>query len=135
MPSLDDININRQVRTVLVKHWVDLGRLSVRTVKGRCAIRGAIVRLPGIRDELTAATVDSIFLDIRRICGTGNLRVDLDNWSNSSGFWKPIATGASPHSTPKAVSRSSSSRGGSFLISDSTGDAPKQENPHSPDSI
>jgi hypothetical protein len=42
MMEMIDLDINRGVRRVLVKHWIDLGRISVRTTRGRVPCYDAI---------------------------------------------------------------------------------------------
>lgn len=82
-----DLDINRAVRTVLVKHWIDLGRLSVRSTDGKLYIRGALSRIAGINEELTSAIVDAMFSEIKRIRNLRQVYPLLENWTNDSGSW------------------------------------------------
>ncbi len=88
--SRTDLDINRRIRQVLVRHWIDLGSLSVRSSFGRVSIRGTLRRLEGYREELTPTLVDQMFLEIRRIPEIERLIIELDNWVNVSGQWKPL---------------------------------------------
>ena len=87
MTSTTDLAINRHVRRIMVKHWIDLGRMSIRTVRGVVVVYGRLQRIPG-RDELIPPTVESIFYDIRRIKEVKWVRPHLDNWSNDAGLWQ-----------------------------------------------
>ena len=88
--SQEDLEINRAVRRILVRHWLDLGRLSVRSSLGRLTIRGAVDRIEGVREELTGALVDAIFNEIRRIPAVRNLHAEISNWVNQGGRWQPL---------------------------------------------
>jgi hypothetical protein len=84
---ISDLDINRHIRRVLVKHWIDLGKLSIRTTKGRVAIRGYLDRISGSQERLSSPVVDGMFNDIERINGVERMQVDLANWVNSEGKW------------------------------------------------
>ena len=85
--SQTDLDINRAVRTVLVKHWIDLGRLSVRSSDGKLYIRGSLNRIAGINEELTSSIVDAMFAEIKRIKTIRQVYPALENWSNDTGSW------------------------------------------------
>ena len=89
MPEQSDLELNRAVRRVFVKHWVDLGRISVRSAKGNVLIRGRLMRIAGTKDELTTPITEHIFEEIQRIKGVRRLTVNLDNWIKEGGFWRP----------------------------------------------
>ena len=88
--SQDDLRINRDVRRILVKHWLDLGRLSVRSSLGRLMIRGSLERIRGVKEELTPAIVNEMFRKMNHIDGVARLNIELDNWSNDDGRWVPV---------------------------------------------
>ena len=102
MTAVSDLDVNRQIRRVLVKHWLDLGRLSIRTSSGHVTIRGFLRRIPGSQGELTANIVESIFAEINRIKDVGRCTVDLTNWINASGSW--METGAEMIETHRSMS-------------------------------
>ena len=77
MATQSDLDINRGVRRILVKHWIDLGRISVRSSQGRLLIRGSLLRIPGTTQELTTPIVDAIFYDIQRLRGVKHLTAHL----------------------------------------------------------
>lgn len=93
-----DLEINRGVRRVLVRHWIDLGRISVRTISGKVHIRGTLERITGVKEPLSGAILEAMFADIRRLRGIARLNVELENWHNKSGLWhstgKPAQTGS-----------------------------------------
>ena len=88
--SQADLDVNRSVRTILVKHWIDLGRLSVRSSDGKLWIRGSLARIAGTSDELTPAIVDAMFEDIKRIRSIKQFYFMLENWTNDMGAWHEI---------------------------------------------
>jgi len=89
MNNQSDLDTTRHVRRILVKHWIDLGRLSVRCDRGRILVRGLLQRIPGTQQELTTPLVDAIFYELGRIKGVSRVTPYLDNWSNEGGRWRP----------------------------------------------
>jgi len=85
-----DLDINRGVRSILVKHWIDLGRLSVRSTDGKVYVRGALTRIGGVSEDLSSAIVENIFSEIKRIREVKQIYPSLENWTNDSGSWQQI---------------------------------------------
>ena len=94
MPPPSDLDINRGVRRVLVKHWVDLGRLSVRSTQGAVMLYGVLQRVSGRNDDLTPRIVDTIFQEIKRVRGVTRITAHFENWKVESGAWQPISRAA-----------------------------------------
>ena len=84
-----DLEINRNVRKVLVRNWIDLGRLSVRSTNGTLQIRGVLQRISGVSDELTVGAVETMFKQLKRISNVRNMRVTIENWTQVAGRWLP----------------------------------------------
>ena len=85
-----DLEINRKARKVFVKHWIDLGNISLRSINGSLTIRGTLMKIFGQNEELSSPVVESIFNDINRIQGVSRLRTEIDNWTNAAGLWQPV---------------------------------------------
>ena len=83
-----DLEINRNVRRVLVRHWLDLGRIFIRSTNGHVSLRGSLSRIHGMNDPINSATVDTIFTEIKRVRNVKNISPDLDNWFCERGAWK-----------------------------------------------
>ena len=75
---------------MLVRHWIDLGRLSVRTFQGKVFIQGSLERIGGVEEQLTPAIVDTMFAELKRNRNILRLKIDLNNWSNATGKWLPV---------------------------------------------
>ena len=86
----DDLEINRSIRSIFVRHWIDLGRVSIHTTNGNSFIHGSLSRIEGFKDELTSAIVNAIFTDAKRIRNIRHVRVELDNWTDVAGGWTHI---------------------------------------------
>lgn len=84
-----DLEINSAVRRVLVRHWIDLGRVSIRTQKGKVTVRGTLDKLSESDQPLTGTVVEGIFGDIRRIHGVLRVMAELQNWEQCSFGWRP----------------------------------------------
>jgi hypothetical protein len=74
-----DLEINCRVRRVLVRHWIDLGKVSVRTSRGVVSLNGSLLRLPHVAADVDAATPAGIFEEIKRIPDVRRLQLNLDN--------------------------------------------------------
>jgi hypothetical protein len=74
-----DLDINCRVRRVLVRHWIDLGKISVRTARCVVSLSGSLMRLPHIAPNADAATPSTIFEEIKRIPDVRRLQLNLDN--------------------------------------------------------
>ncbi|OVE74632.1 hypothetical protein BVX94_00010, partial [bacterium B17] len=100
-----------------VKHWIDLGRLSMRSAAGRVYVRGTLERIYGNTEKITPTLVDTIFTEIKRVKGVKGVTPDLDNWTNEAGAWKPAGQ---PDSKKKRDdSDRTSGTGGTYDIDDS----------------
>ena len=94
-PQLTRIEIYRQTRIVLVRHLVDIGRLSIQISTSHLHLHGSLCRLPGVTAALTPEIVQSIFSELGRIQGIRRVDGDFDNWRQSDkvgGSWAPVAT-------------------------------------------
>jgi|GEM_PF-2678117 len=88
--SQADLDINRSVRSIFVKHWIDLGRLSVRSSDGKLWVRGELTRIAGVNEELTPQVVDTMFEEIKRNRNVKQAFFVLENWNNDSGAWHEV---------------------------------------------
>ncbi|MFH0954229.1 MAG: hypothetical protein V1873_07865 [Verrucomicrobiota bacterium] len=84
--------VYRQVRVILVRHLIDLGRLTVLISLDSLQIKGSMERLPGVKAALTPDIVTVIFMEMRRIPGIRRVQTKLDNWLQDDGVgaWRPI---------------------------------------------
>ncbi|HTS16696.1 MAG TPA: hypothetical protein VMP11_03910 [Verrucomicrobiae bacterium] len=74
-----DLDINCRVRRVLVRHWIDLGKISVRTARSVVSLSGSLKRLPHIAPDIDAATPSSVLEEIKHIPDVRRLQLSLDN--------------------------------------------------------
>ena len=85
--------IYRQVRVVLVRHLIDIGRLSIQISMSHLRLHGSLCRLPGVTAALTPDIVQSIFSELGRIHGIRRVDGDFDNWrrlDDAGASWLPI---------------------------------------------
>lgn len=82
-----DLELNRAVRQSLVRHWIDLGKISFRSVNGRVYLRGNLVRISGVSEDLTDRIMDNMFNEIRHIRGVTFVNAEFDNWTCPQGTW------------------------------------------------
>lgn len=91
MKTVSDLDINKEIRKILVRHWIDLGLLSIRTTNSVSYLRGELVRIKGVDESLSTSIVDTMIRDIERIDGLRRLNLEFENWSNATGRWLPLA--------------------------------------------
>ena len=84
MTFLSDTNINSSVRRILVQHWIDLGSLSIRTIRGVVTVSGALVKLRDSRAVIGQEELEGIRLAIQRCPGVRRLQLDLTNMETPS---------------------------------------------------
>jgi hypothetical protein len=82
-----DLKNNQSIRKVLVRHWIDLGRVNIYSRGGTATIRGTLQLLRGVKHELDAALVERIFREINRIREIKRVTVELENWAFIEGVW------------------------------------------------
>jgi hypothetical protein len=90
MNAQTDLDVARGVRRIMVKHWIDLGRLSIRSTGGRVSMYGLLQRISGMREPLTGPLVDEMFREMRRVGGVRFISAHLDNWTDQGGMWRPV---------------------------------------------
>ena len=109
MDKVSDLDINCRVRRALVRHWIDLGRLSVRTTRGAVHLSGSLLRLPNGGPALDSMTVAAIVTEIRQIPDVRRVRTSFENWVEDSGAWvtagrkSALCSGATDCATPDSA--------------------------------
>lgn len=83
----EDLKNNQGIRKVLVRHWIDLGRISIHSAGGRATIRGSMMLLRGVKHELDSQAMENIMREIKHIREIRLLNVELDNWVQVDGAW------------------------------------------------
>ena len=92
-PQLNRIEIYRQVRVVLVRHLIDIGRLSIQISMSHLRLQGSLCRLPGVTSALVPEIIQSIFSELGRIQGIRRVDGDFDNWrtvDTHGTSWAPV---------------------------------------------
>ncbi len=91
-PVPSRFEINRKSRQVLVRHWIDLGHLTITATPSSVRLRGSLRRLPGSGDKLTSRAVETIFEELNRIKDVRHIEADFDNWhkAGTASLWKPL---------------------------------------------
>ncbi len=94
----EDLKNNQNIRKVLVRHWIDLGRIAIHSANGRATIRGSAQLLRGVKHELDSQAMENIFREIKRIREIRFLTIELDNWMLVEGAWQKLADSRSKRS-------------------------------------
>ena len=83
-----DLDINCRVRRVLVRHWIDLGKISARTNRCVVTLSGSLMRLPHINAEIDTTTRRKTF----RARSEGSRMYDASRSASTIGTGKPSTT-------------------------------------------
>ncbi len=94
--------INQRVRSVLVRHDVDLEALSVSSTANIVYVYGFLKK--GTGSDMKPSDIDLIFREIEKLPSVRGIAVDLENWivTSSEGTW--MATAKRRGGRPGAVS-------------------------------
>ena len=92
MNRLSDMDINVAVRRVLVRHWVDLGRISVRTTRSVVWLSGAMVRVKNGGGELHNEEMLGIFQEIKNVHDVRRVHLKLINWGGAEEIGSDAAS-------------------------------------------
>jgi hypothetical protein len=74
----DRYQVNRGIKTALVRHYADLSSLDFSTIGFTVYFSGTLKKDPS--GEFTVSGLESMLREIVRIPGVHGLQADLDNW-------------------------------------------------------
>jgi hypothetical protein len=85
-----DHEINRGVRSVLSRHWVDLTKTAFASRRGIVRLMGEMRRVgTDAQKPLDPTNLEVIDNELRRVTGVTRVHFDLSNWhKNSEGEWE-----------------------------------------------
>jgi hypothetical protein len=89
--------INQLVRSVLVRHDVDLEAISISSSSNIVYVYGFLKK--GTGKDMKPSDIDLIFREIERLPSVRGIAVDLENWvvTNNEGTWTATAKRISGH--------------------------------------
>lgn len=88
----DKAEMNRKMRAIFVKNWIDLGRMTFSVSAGGVIhINGYLGKLPGTGD-LTPQAVGEMIGEIESIQHVVRVEAEFDNWHRSgfAGIWQSL---------------------------------------------
>src|SRR5690242_14741678 len=94
MEAPSDLATSSAIRRVLVRYWIDLGRISLQTSRGLVTISGELTKLPNADDQLNGFVVSTLFTEIQHIPSVRRLNVKLTNWTEVDDAWQPASFSA-----------------------------------------
>src|SRR5438093_980050 len=101
MSRQDDLDVNVAIRRILVRHWVDLGKITIRTTNSVPTLGGVLTRISDDYKHMITPNLDEIVAEIRRIRGVRHVNVQLTDWSLQAGGWTRAKVG--PVAEPPVV--------------------------------
>ncbi len=89
---ISDMEINRNVSTVFVRHQINLRLLSYHACRGIVSVQGKLNLLPGVSVVLTPSMVGALFEEVGRSRGVHGLNIELRNWRFDGGKngWRQV---------------------------------------------
>ncbi len=111
--SVEDLQLNCTIRSVLARHWIDTHLLCYRSARGNVHVQGELKTLgvPKALEE-TAHTLFTLESEVRQLRGVRSVQLEFTNWfRNDAGNWecleKETESGPSSASTggetPKVI--------------------------------
>jgi hypothetical protein len=91
-PPPNDHEINRRIRAVLSRHWVDLASTNFASRKGIVRVTGDLKRVgPQAGRSLESTTLTVLDSEMRRLKGVQRVHFDVANWRRTEdGEWVRI---------------------------------------------
>ena len=91
-PPPNDHEINRRIRAVLSRHWVDLASTNFASRKGIVRVSGDLKRVgPQAGRSLESTSLTILDSEMRRLKGVQRVHFDLANWRRTEdGEWVRI---------------------------------------------
>jgi len=81
-----NVDLTKAVRTVLIKNWLDVGKIRLQIAGGNVIIRGRLAK--SRNDEpVTGLFIEHLEQTIRATKGVKNLRWILEGWEYDRGHW------------------------------------------------
>ena len=80
MDPIERMEVYRSVRAILVRNYIDLGRLVIQISTGTVLLRGTLQRLMGAA-PLSPEAIQGMIQEIKRLRGVRRVITDFDNWS------------------------------------------------------
>lgn len=80
MDPVERMEIYRSVRAILVRNYIDLGRLVIQISTGTVLLRGTLQRLMGA-SPLSPEAIQGMLQEIKRLRGVRRVITDFDNWA------------------------------------------------------
>ena len=94
--TVEDLEMNREVRTVFARNWVNLQKLDYNCVNGVLYARGRLTLLrpppPRPGEDVDRAGVTASFLkllekQLHKLSGLRGIRWQLDGWMRTTSDW------------------------------------------------
>jgi hypothetical protein len=87
MMDVSRYEVNRQVRTVLNRHDIDLTRIDYSFIGGTVYLSGDLLK--NCESDLVPAAIENLLKEISGLSGVRDLQTDFQNWnvSNAGGAW------------------------------------------------
>jgi hypothetical protein len=81
-------DVTQAVRRVLVKNWLDMGKIRIQVAGGTVIVRGRLMRARG-EDQVNELFIEQLEQQLRGTKGLKQLRFSLDDWEHDRGRWVP----------------------------------------------
>jgi len=81
-----NVDLTKAVRTLLIKNWLDVGKIRLQVAGGNVLIRGRIAKSRA-EEPVTGLFIEHLEQAIRSTKGVKNLRWILEDWEFDRGKW------------------------------------------------
>ncbi len=84
---MGNADLTSAVRRVLVKNWLDMGKIRIQVAGSTVIIRGRIVKSRA-DEPVSGMVIEDLDTQVRATKGVKNLRWALEDWAHDRGKWK-----------------------------------------------
>ena len=81
-----NVDLTKAVRTLLIKNWLDVGKIRLQVAGGNVLIRGRIAKSRA-EESVNGLFIEHLEQAIRAMKGVKNLRWILEDWEFDRGKW------------------------------------------------
>jgi hypothetical protein len=83
------VDTTKSVRTILVKSWLDMGKVKIQVAGKTVIIRGRLVKGRSDDDPVNGLFIEQLEQKLMNIREVKFIRWALDDWKHERGQWRP----------------------------------------------
>lgn len=82
------VETTKSIRTILIKSWLDMGKLKIQVAGKTVIIRGRIVKARADDDPVSGLFIEQLEQKLMNLKEVKFIRWALDDWKHERGQWR-----------------------------------------------